>query len=314
LASEGAHRDKNAAIASCHLLEQEPAMIRLCVCMLVLGGAVAFLSCNSQNGTPIDRGQDGSAPVTGGKSGYGGKGGSGAAGGSDGRGPVGTGGRGAGVGGINSFGDGSSPVGTGGRGVGGINSFGDGSSPVGTGGRGVGGINWGDGAGPVGTGGRGVGGINWGDGAGPVGGPGGHAGIGGYGGGPCFGPGACAGGFHPCDGLPYLELAYCESTYAARVARAAYSCDSAAIAFVSTCEGQRVWLIDPMSLGGSVTCVYDAAGSLTAARVCTDAPRADWNCSGAAQAPLCLTFGTVPATKACARVAAPCDSGGHGGP
>jgi hypothetical protein len=347
LASQGAHRDTNAAIASRHLLEQEPAMIRLGICVVVLGGAVAFLSCNSQNGSTTGGGpQDAAAPITGGKSGFGGKGGNGAAGGSDGRGPVGTGGHpnsgpmndgggpvgtgGRGVGGIN-WGDGSAPVGTGGRGVGGINwgdgagpvgtggrgvggiNWGDGAAPVGTGGRGVGGINWGDGAGPVGTGGRGVGGINWGDGAGPVGGPGGHAGVGGYGGGPCFGPGDCAGGFHPCDGLPYFELAYCESSYAERLARP-ISCASTTMAFLSTCGGQHVWFSGVPAAGGSATCVYDAAGTLTAARICDDAPRADWNCNGAAQAPRCLSVGAVPDTTACARVAAPCDSGGHGGP
>jgi hypothetical protein len=247
-------------------------MIRLCVCVVALGGVIAFLSCSSHPGNPIsDGGGDGKGP-TGGTPGSGGHGSSG---GSDGRGPVGSGGHG--TGGFWSTGDGSAPIGTGGRGVGGIN-WGDGSAPIGTGGRGIGGIT--DGSGPIGTGGRGVGGINWGDGAGPIGGKGG------------------AGGAQPCDGLPYFEQAgLCASALSSQVGKIPSGyCDTVTV-LRGTCENEQVWTTKYKALGDPVLCAYDTTGKLVAARVCTDTPK--WNCNGAAQASACLSAGTVPDTSRC---------------
>ena len=271
-------------------------MTRLLLCILLLGGTVAFLSCSDSlddntgaGGKGGGGGRDGAGPVAG-------RGGTGACGNTDcdGEGPSGGRGGSAGTGGSFSGWDGSGPPGgtTGTDGTGPSGGRGGTTGGGGRGGTGACGNTYCDGAGPVG--GRGG---SQGDGTGPVGGRGGTTGA-----------------LGPCDGLGYFqERLWCASTYAAQAAKQIPgNCDYVRV-FTGTCDGKQVWTTRYSSLGDPLVCSYDSGGNLVGARVCTDTPMPAWNCNGAATSPNCLSAGSVPNIQACA-LTTTCDAtGGRGG-
>ena len=265
-------------------------MIRLCVCVVVLGGTIAFLSCNANNGTPNGGPHtDGGNPVKGGHSGIAGM---------DGGAPIG-----------GSFGgppsDGKGPIG--GRGM----VWMDGGGPVASGGGGAGGYSHTDGFGPIG----GSSGGAHSDGAGPIGGRGGAGGHGEIG-----GRGGAGGAAQPCDGLAYFEeRGLCAPTYGVQSGKIVGICTNV-MAYVVICEGSKEWYTQYKTVGDPLSCFYDAAGTLVAARLCTDTTMPAWNCNHAPQSPTCLSAGTVPDTVNCSRFglcATHSDGagpiGGHGG-
>jgi hypothetical protein len=271
-------------------------MTRLVLCIFILSGTVAFLSC----GDSLDGGNT---------TGVGGRGGT-------------YGGDGAGPGGRGGFGacgyqycDGSGPVaGTG---------WSDGAGPVGgtTGGGGRGGFIGGDGIGPVAGRGGGSGGGP--DGGGPVGGRGGTGGcpaVACDGTGPIAGRGGTSGtgtggtgSVSPCAGLAYfLSRGLCASTYDAQVAKQVPgNCDYVRV-LTGTCGGLGIWATRYSSVGDPVVCAYNGVGGLAGARICTDVPMPAWNCNGAATSPNCLTAGTVPDIQSCT-MAGTCGGPGAGG-
>ena len=257
-------------------------MTRLVLCIFILGGTVAFLSC----GDSLD---GGNTTGHGGRGGFVGMDGTGPGGttGSDGVGPVaGTGGAGA-CGGF-GCGDGTGPV----AGRGGTLGLGGCSGTTGVGGSSgaAGGSVPCDGLG-TGCGGRG----------------GSGAGAGGTG-----------GGLSPCDGIGYFEeRGWCAPTYAAQAAKQiAGNCDYVRV-FTGSCgscgSSLLVWTTRYTSLGDPLICAYNSAGDLAAARICTDTPMPAWNCNGAPTSPACLSVGSVPDIQSCP-LRTTCDgTGGHGG-
>ena len=294
-------------------------MTRLVLCIFILGGTVAFLSCGDS--------LDGNTTGTGNATGHGGRGGTafedgsgpfGGTTGSDGIGPV------AGTGGCPfGCGDGTGP--TGGRGGAGATGVG---GSGGTGGRfcdgfgtgcgGRGGVLGSDGTGPVGgwsgtTGGGGRGGTTGVAGRGGRGGTGscdgigtGCGGIGGMGG---------TGSLGPCAGLAYfLQREWCAATYEQQIAKPfPGNCQGSVTVFTGMCGGQSLWTTRYTSVGDPITCAYDTAGGLVGARVCTDTAMPAWNCNAAPTSPSCLAAGTVPNMIACPLMTTCNGMGGRGG-
>ena len=307
-------------------------MTRLVLCILILGGTVAFLSCgDSLDGNGPMGGHGGTTGLGGsGATGIGGSGGTGyctecCGTGCDGAGPAGgRGGTGAtgigGSGGTGGFGP-CDGLGTGCGGRGGTLGS-DGTGPVGgrsgtTGGGGRGGTGGTggcsgppscscglacDGVGPI----VGRGGFNGSDGIGPVAGRGGTGGLGGMGG---------TGSLGPCAGLAYFQSrGWCAATYAQQIANSfPGNCQGSVTVYTGTCGGQLLWTTRYTSVGDPITCAYDTAGNLAGARICTDTAMPAWNCNAAPTSPSCLAAGAVPNMIACPLMTTCNGMGGRGG-
>jgi hypothetical protein len=270
-------------------------MIRLWLCVMALGGTLAFLSCSSDSLNPDGGVGTAGTGAAGGRGGGGGTTGVGGSGGGPGGGPDGGGPLGGRGGGCPAACDGSGPV----AGRGGSGGIGDGGGGAGGGGHGGGagvcGIPYAcDGGGPIG-------GAT--DGTGPVGGRGGSGGTGGAG-----------GAAQPCDGLAYFtQQGICATTFAAQAAKQVPGNCSTVRVVTGVCLGLQTWATLYQGLGDPVTCGYDSAGDLVSAQICTDTAMPQWNCNGAASSPACLKAGSPGVNNSCS-LTSTCDgAGGRGG-